>query len=327
MGTFSQVVMHILFIIDPLPSLKAFKDTSVAMMQALGKRGHTMSVALQGNLFIDEGRVMVSSQAISLPPDADLHKPEWWLESGPRTEVVLSHFSAVIMRKDPPFDMEYFYSTHLLEYAQAQGARVFNAGQAIRNHPEKLAITEFSEFTSPTLVSCSMQRMRTFFAKHQDIILKPLDGMGGTGIFRVRQGEPNLGAILETLTDNGKRTIMAQRYIPDIANGDKRILIIDGQPVPYALARIPLAGETRGNLAAGGTGVAQPLTEHDWQIAESIGPRLRERGLLLVGLDVIGNYLTEVNVTSPTCFVEITEQTDFNVAEYFAHALERVAGE
>tara|TARA_R110000851_G_scaffold333421_2_gene513045 strand:+ start:107994 stop:108953 length:960 start_codon:yes stop_codon:yes gene_type:complete len=315
--------MHILFIIDPLPSLKAYKDSSVAMMRALCKRGHAISVALQGDLYIDEGKVKVVGQAIDLAQSADLHEQGWWETLGDPLETALSHYDAVVMRKDPPFDMEYVYATHLLDFAQAQGARVFNAGEAIRNHPEKLAITEFAEFTSPTLVSRNMARLRAFHARYQEVIFKPLDGMGGTGIFHVRADGANLGAILETLTDNGTRTIMAQRYIPEIKQGDKRILLINGEPVPYALARIPQAGETRGNLAAGGRGVAQLLTEQDRHIAESIGPKVRERGLLLVGLDVIGNYLTEVNVTSPTCFVEITEQTDFDVADCFAQALEQ----
>lgn len=318
--------MHVLFVIDPLLSLKAYKDSSVAMMRALVARGHTLSVAHQGDLYIDEGLVKVVATGIALVDDADLHGHEWWQERNRPQDVVLAEFDAVLMRKDPPFDMEYVYATHLLEYAEAQGARVFNSGAAIRNHPEKLAITEFASFTSPTLVTRDMARLRAFHAKYQDVIVKPLDGMGGTGIFRLREAEHNLGAILETLTDNGARTIMAQRYIPEIIKGDKRILLIAGKPVPYSLARIPLAGETRGNLAAGGRGVAQPLSARDMEIAEVIGPKLVERGLLLVGLDVIGDYVTEVNVTSPTCFVEITEQTDFDVADCFAAALEQAVG-
>lgn len=317
--------MHVLFVIDPLPSLKAYKDSSVAMMHALVARGHTLSVALQGDLYIDGGVVKAQCRAIELVEGADLRRPGWWRD-GVQADIPLAGVDAVLMRKDPPFDMEYFYSTHLLEFAQKQGARVFNGGDAIRNHPEKLAITEFAEFTSPTLVSRDMARLRAFHAQHQDVVVKPLDGMGGMGVFRLQKAEPNLGAILETLTDNGQRTIMAQRYIPEIVAGDKRILIIGGEPVPYALARIPLAGETRGNLAAGGRGVAQPLSERDKTIARALGPRLAQRGLLLVGLDVIGDYLTEVNVTSPTCFVEITEQTDFDVAQAFAVALERAVG-
>ncbi|NLY26641.1 MAG: glutathione synthase [Alcaligenaceae bacterium] len=318
--------MHVLFIIDPLPSLKAYKDSSVAMMQALVARGHVITVAYQPDLFIEQGVVRARVHGIDLVPGANLHGHAWWQYRDQPREAMLNEFDAVIMRKDPPFDMEYVYATHLLEYAQAQGARVFNSGAAIRNHPEKLAITEFASFTTPTLVTSSMERLRAFHAQHHDVIVKPLDGMGGMGIFRLQKAEANLGAILETLTDNGARTIMAQRYIPEIVQGDKRILLIAGKPVPYALARIPLAGETRGNLAAGGRGVAQALTARDREIAEAIGARLAGRGLLLVGLDVIGEYVTEINVTSPTCFVEITEQTGFDVADHFAQALEQAAG-
>jgi len=318
--------MHVLFIIDPLPLLKAYKDSSVAMMRALTAKGHTLSAAMMHDLYIEQGTVRARATGIDLVDGADSHGHAWWRESSPAADAELTGFDAVIMRKDPPFDMEYVYVTHLLEYAQARGARVFNSGAAIRNHPEKLAITEFSQYTAPTLVTSDMTRLRAFHASHQDVIVKPLDGMGGTGIFRMRAEEPNLGAILETLTGNGSRTIMAQRYIPEIADGDKRILLIDGEPVPYALARIPLAGETRGNLAAGGRGVARPLTPHDLEIAHAVGPVLARRGLLLVGLDVIGRYVTEINVTSPTCFVEITEQTGFDVAGFFVTALERIVG-
>lgn len=315
--------MHVLFVIDPLPLLKAYKDSSVAMMRALVARGHTLSVALQGDLFIDTGVVRARSTPIELVEGADLHEHAWWRETGAAAELALSEFGAVIMRKDPPFDMEYVYSTHLMGYAQEQGARIFNSGSAIRNHPEKLAITEFPELTAPTLVTRDMARIKAFHAQHHDVIVKPLDGMGGTGIFRLRAEEPNRNAILETLTINGTQTIMAQRYIPEIVKGDKRILLIGGEPVPYCLARIPQAGETRGNLAAGGRGVAQPLSERDRYIAETVAKRLQGRGLLLVGLDVIGDYLTEVNVTSPTCFVEITEQSGVDVGGLFAQALER----
>ncbi len=318
--------MHILFIIDPLPGLKAYKDSSVAMMRGLVARGHSLSFALQGDLYARDGRVLVAATPIALKADADLHGHDWWQATGARADQPLQAFDAVLMRKDPPFDMEYVYATHLLESAQAQGARVFNSGAAIRNHPEKLAIIEFAQHAAPTLVTRDMPRLKAFHAEHGDVIVKPLDGMGGTGIFRLQPGEANLNAILETLTDNGQRSIMAQRYIPEIVNGDKRILLIGGEPVPYALARIPMAGETRGNLAAGGRGVAQPLSEHDLALARAIGPALAPRGLLLVGLDVIGDYVTEINVTSPTCFVEITEQTGFDVPDMFAQALERAVG-
>jgi len=315
--------MHALFIIDLIGSLKAYKDSSVAMMFALAARGHSVSVCNQGDLFIEQGQVRCSGQAITVHPHADLHSQHWFDLVDESRELPLSAYTAVIMRKDPPFDMEYVYTTHLLDVAEQQGARVFNRGVAIRNHPEKLAITEFSEFTTPTLVTSDMARLKAFHDKHDDVIVKPLDGMGGTGIFRMVQGEPNRGAILEMLTHFGKETIMAQRYIPEIVHGDKRVLIINGEPVPYALARIPLAGETRGNLAAGGRGVAQALTERDLYTAVTIGSILAPRGLFLIGLDIIGEFVTEINVTSPTCFVEITEQTDFDVAAYFVQSLEK----
>ena len=227
------------------------------------------------------------------------------------------------MRKDPPFDMEYVYSTYLLELAEQQGARIVNRPRAVRDHNEKMAIARFARFTAPTLVTRREDLIRAFLAEHGDVILKPLHGMGGTSIFRVREGDPNVNVIMETLTANGQQTIMIQRYIPEIRDGDKRVLLIAGKPVPFALARIPKPGETRGNLAAGGTGVARPLSPRDREIAETLAPVLHAEGLLLVGLDVIGDYLTEVNVTSPTCFQEIMQQTGFNVAGMMVDALER----
>ena len=319
--------MHVLFVLDPLPDLNAYKDSSVAMMQALVARGHRFSVALQGNVFIENGQVLARATPIDLVSGADLYAHSWWTESGGPADTPLQAFSAVLMRKDPPFDMEYVYTTHMFDYAQAQGARIFNSGAAIRNHPEKLAITEFAQFTTPTLVTREMSRIKAFHAEHREVIVKPLDGMGGTGIFKLSPNEPNLNAILESLTHDGQRSIMAQRYIPEITQGDKRILLIGGEPVPFCLARIPLAGETRGNLAAGGRGVAQPLSERDWEIAREIAPQLVQRGLLLVGLDVIGDYVTEINVTSPTCFVEITEQTGFDVGLRFVEALEQAVAQ
>jgi glutathione synthase len=240
----------------------------------------------------------------------------------------LQDFDAVLMRKDPPFDMEYIYSTYLLELAEQQGARVYNRPGAIRDFNEKLAIARFAEFTPPTIVTRKESLVRAFLAEHGDIILKPLDGMGGASVFRLHAQDPNIGVIIETLTHFGRRTIMAQRFIPEIDQGDKRILLIAGTPVPYALARIPKPGETRGNLAAGGTGVAQLLSARDRAIAESLGPRLWALGLMLVGLDVIGDYLTEVNVTSPTCMQEIRDQTGFDSAALMIDAIERaVAGD
>ncbi|WP_417277369.1 glutathione synthase [Castellaniella sp.] len=318
--------MHVLFVIDPLPGLKAWKDSSVAIMRSLAAQGHRFSFALQADLFIDQGRVRVAATGMQLRPDADWQGHNWWIQDDAAVDADLADFDAVLMRKDPPFDMEYIYSTHLFDYAQAQGARVFNAGAAIRNHPEKLAITEFAQYTTPTLVSRDMARLRAFHAQQGDVIVKPLDGMGGSGIFRLQPQEPNLGTILETLTEMGTRTIMAQRYIPEIVEGDKRILIIGGEPVPFALARLPLQGETRGNLAAGGRGVAQSLSARDLTLAQAVAGRLASRGLLLIGLDVIGDYITEINVTSPTCFVEITEQTGFDVAGRFVQALQQAVG-
>ncbi len=314
--------MKIAFLADPLSGFKTYKDSTFAMMREAARRGHAIYAFEQRDMVLEQGVVTASVRRLTLTGDADD-----WYRAGPAEEVRLSTFDVVLERKDPPFDMEYVYGTYLLELAERQGARVFNGPRAIRDHNEKMAIGQFSQFTSPTLVSSDAKRLRAFHATHRDVIFKPLDGMGGTGIFRIREDGMNLGAVIESLSHDGQRTIMAQKFIPDIAQGDKRILVIDGKPVPFALARIPMGGEVRGNLAAGGVGVAQPLTERDREIAEALGPVLAERGLLLVGLDVIGDYLTEVNVTSPTCFQEITDQTGFDVAAMFIDAVERrVAG-
>ncbi len=314
--------MKIAFLADPLASFKTYKDSTYAMMAEAARRGHDVYAFEQHDMALLDGVVTARVARITLTGDG--HD---WFRAADVHDTGLDAFDAVIQRKDPPFDMEYVYGTYLLELAERQGARVFNKPSAIRDHNEKLSIAQFPEFTAPTLVSSSEQRLRAFHHQHRDVIFKPLDGMGGAGIFRVRDDGLNLGSIIETLTGNGSRTIMAQRYIPDIVKGDKRILLIDGKPVPFALARIPQAGEVRGNLAAGGTGVAQPLSPRDREIAESLGPVLAARGLLLVGLDVIGENLTEVNVTSPTCFQEITQQTGFQVAAMFIDAVEaRVQG-
>jgi glutathione synthase len=311
--------MNLLFILDPLDSLKAYKDSSVAMMREAAARGHTIWATEQGDIaWMGRG---ITANAHRLRVNADEHD---WYEVTDSAERRLADFDTVMMRKDPPFDMEYVYSTYLLELAEKEGAQVFNRPRAIRDFNEKMAIARFARFAAPTIVARRDPLLREFLAEHGDIILKPLDGMGGHSVFRVRSGDPNLNVILETLTHYGNRTIMAQRYIPDIAKGDKRVLVIDGEPVPYALARIPKPGETRGNLAAGGTGVAQPLSARDREIAESLGPELKAQGLLLVGLDVIGDWLTEVNVTSPTCLVEIAQQTGFNSAGMLLDALEKL---
>jgi glutathione synthase len=253
------------------------------------------------------------------------HEERWFHETPLAPESrrsALSDFDAIVMRKDPPFDSEFFYATHLLEQAEREGARVFNKPRALRDHPEKLAILEFPQFIGPTMVTRDAQAVRAFHAEHHDIILKPLDGMGGMGIFRVKEDGLNLGAIIETLNKDGAETLMVQKFLPAIAQGDKRVLVIGGKPVPFCLARIPQGGEVRGNLAVGGKGVAQPLTDADREIAEALGPILAARGLLLVGLDIIGDRLTEINVTSPTCFQEIYDQTGFDGPAMLGDALE-----
>ncbi|MFZ6687224.1 glutathione synthase [Undibacterium sp. SXout11W] len=309
--------MKIAFLTDPLSQFKTYKDSTFAMMREAHRRGYEIYAFGPEDMALEGGQVIANISAITLTGDSDD-----WYRAEPAVSMPLSSFDAVLQRKDPPFDMEYIYATYLLEMAEQQGARVFNKPAAIRNHNEKLSIAQFSQFTTPTLVTRDEQRIRAFHRAHQDIILKPLDGMGGAGIFRIREDGMNLGSVIETLTLNGTRTIMVQRYIPEIVHGDKRILLIGGKVVPYALARIPQNGEVRGNLAAGGVGVAQDLSERDLEIAQTLAPQLYERGLLLVGLDVIGNCLTEVNVTSPTCFQEITQQKGFDVAAMFIDALE-----
>lgn len=310
--------MKLAFIVDPLDGFKIYKDTTYAIMREAAARGHELHTMYQGDLAWTRNGVTGYASRLHLTGD----EGEAWFLLEPPSETALTAYDAVLMRKDPPFDMEYVYSTYLLELAETQGARIVNRPRAIRDHNEKMAIAKFSQYTAPTLVTRREELIRAFLAEHHEVILKPLHGMGGTSIFRVGENDPNLNVIMETLTALGTQTIMAQRYIPEIRDGDKRVLLIAGKPVPYALARIPKAGETRGNLAAGGTGVARPLTERDREIAEALGPVLHREGLLLVGLDVIGDYLTEVNVTSPTCFQEITAQSGFNVAGMMLDALE-----
>jgi len=309
--------MNVLFIADPLAGFKTYKDSTYAMMVEANRRGHRLYAMLAGDLAWRDGKIIGAVHSFALTGG------DPWFSQGEAELRDLAEFDAVIMRTDPPFDQAYLYATWLLEMAERQGARVFNRPQSLRDYNEKLAIARFPQFIAPTLVSNDAALIRAFLAEHGDIVVKPLNAMGGSGIFRLRPDDANLGAILETVTRNGAETIMAQRYLPSIKDGDKRILIIDGDAVPYCLARIPAEGETRGNLAAGGSGVARPLTEHDWEIARALGPTLKQAGLLLVGLDVIGDCLTEVNVTSPTCFQEITQQTGFEVAAMFVDALER----
>ena len=310
--------MKLLFVADPLEGFKTYKDTTFAMMREAASRGHELRACEPKGLSWQRGgRVAATARQIVLTGDADA-----WFVAQPPMTVALADVGAVVMRKDPPFDSEYFYATHLLEQAEREGARVFNRPAALRDHPEKLAILEFPQFIGPTLVTRDAAQIKRFHAEHRDIILKPLDGMGGMGIFRVGPDGLNLGSITETLNRGGAQTVMVQRYLSEIVKGDKRILVIGGVPMPYSLARIPQGSEIRGNLAAGGKGVAQPLSARDREIAEHIGPILSRRGLLLVGLDVIGDCLTEINVTSPTCFQEIAQQAGFDVAKRFVDALE-----
>jgi len=307
--------MKLLFILDPLNSLKTYKDTSIAIMREAAARGHILYVCEQHDVFLRDGIVKVNAKVFEFSDETN------WYKLGETKEVSPKDFNAVVMRKDPPFDNEYLYSTYLLELAVNQGARVLNNPTAVRGWNEKLSVARFPQFAPDFLVTSNNDLIRNFLVQHKDIIVKPLDGMGGSGIFRLKLDDPNIGVILETSTQFWQRTIMAQKYLPAIKQGDKRIIMIAGEPLPYCLARIPKAGETRGNLAAGGTGVAQPLSERDLEIAITVGKTLKAEGLFLVGLDVIGEHLTEINVTSPTGMVEIAAQTACNPAQVFIEAL------
>jgi glutathione synthase len=313
--------LAILFVVDPLDELKAYKDSSVAMMRELVRRESRVFACTPAQLALRDGQVLAQASELDV-----LGGDEPWYIECDSTTTPLTQFDAVLMRKDPPFDVEFLNTTLLLSRAVAQGARVFNDPQALRDHNEKLATAEFPQYSVPTLVTRDLKLLREFHAELGDVVVKPLDGMGGRGVFRLRRDDPNLNAILETVSEYGERSLMAQRFIPEISAGDKRVLLVAGKAVPFSLARIPKPGESRGNLAAGGIGRAQPLSAADRRIAEGLGPILAARGLLLVGLDVIGDYLTEVNVTSPTCFVEITQQSGFDVASMFVDALMEAVG-
>ncbi|MCK9467884.1 MAG: glutathione synthase [Porticoccaceae bacterium] len=287
-------------VMDPIQSIAVKKDTSLALMLAAQQRGWQLQYMELGDLAISEGRAVATMAPVEVFDD-----PQHWFNLGERRERPLAELDVILMRKDPPFDSEFLYATYILEMAEREGALVVNRPRSLRDCNEKLFATQFPQFTPPLLVSRDPARLRQFHATHGEVIFKPLDGMGGAAIFLVKGSDPNLSVILETLTHHGTRTIMAQKYIPAISAGDKRILMVDGEPIPYCLARIPAAGESRGNLAAGGRGVVQPLSPRDREIATAVGPVLREKGILLAGLDVIGDFLTEINVTSPTCAREI----------------------
>ena len=310
--------MDLLFIADPLESFKLKKDSTLAMMRVAQEAGHHLWFCQSRNILWKDDLVVADCQTLVVKPSSTS-----WFELGAIEARSLKSFSAVLMRTDPPFDIEYLNTTWLLTAATRQGAKVFNDPSAVRDHSEKLSITEFPELIPPTVVTRELSAVEEFHQTHRDIVIKPLDGMGGMGVFRVGPDGLNLASIVETLGENGARTLMVQRFLPEIAQGDKRVLLIGGEVVPFSLARIPQGNEIRGNLAAGGKGVAMPLTDAEKRIAERLAPILNQRGLFLVGLDLIGGYLTEINVTSPTCFVEITEQSGFDVAQFFLKALEK----
>lgn len=296
-------VRHLLVVMDDISAIKIHKDTSIAMLWTAAARGYQLWYAEQSALYVRDGLACGAVQPLRVFED-EAH----WYELDAAEDLALSRMDVILMRKDPPFDMRYIYTTYVLEMAEAAGVLVVNRPASLRDCNEKLFATRFPQCMVPTLVTPDMARLRAFIAEHGDVIVKPLDGMGGSGIFRLQRGGPNIGATLELMTEQGVQPVMAQRYIPDIVNGDKRILLIDGEPVPFCLARIPMQGETRGNLAAGGTGEPRLLTPRDYWLAAQVAPELRRRGLLFVGLDVIGDYITEINVTSPTCVREIARR-------------------
>src|SRR5690554_2163851 len=313
--------MKLAMIMDPIESVKTYKDTSFRLLLEAQTRNYELYYLTMEDLSIVASEPMARARTVEV-----VDQPTDFYTLGEPVEMPLGSFDVIMMRKDPPFDTEFVYATHILELAERRGALVVNKPQSLRDCNEKLFTAWFPELTPPTIVTRNAEQIRAFHTEHRDIILKPLDGMGGASIFRVRDDGNNLGVIIETLTQHGQRFAMVQRYLPEISEGDKRILIIDGEPMPYALARIPSAGETRGNLAAGGTGRPQPLSDSDWELARRVGPELKRRGLTIVGLDVIGNHITEINVTSPTCMREIEAAYELNIAEKVFEAIERQLG-
>ncbi|WP_076540516.1 glutathione synthase [Shewanella sp. UCD-KL21] len=304
-------------VMDPISDINIKKDSSFAMLMAAQARGYQLFYMEMNDLAMVNGQATATMRALTVEANS-----EKWFELGDSIDTPLADLDVILMRKDPPFDTEFIYATYMLERAEEQGTLIVNKPQSLRDANEKLFTAWFSEFTPETIVTRDEQRIRAFHQAKGDIILKPLDGMGGSSIFRVKKDDPNLGVIIETLTNEGQQYAMAQAFIPDITSGDKRILVVDGQPVPFSLARIPQKGETRGNLAAGGRGVAQPLSESDWHIANTIGPELKKRGLIFVGLDVIGDKLTEINVTSPTCIKEIEAAFDVDITGMLMDSIE-----
>ena len=296
-------------VMDPIADINVKKDTTLAMLLAAQRRGWELYYMEQSDLSLDQGLARATVRRLSVEDN-----PESWFEVGSPQDIALSDLDVVLMRKDPPFDMDFIYSTYILEAAQREGTLVVNDPRSLRDCNEKLFATQFPQCCPPLIVAASAARLKAFHAEHGDVILKPLDGMGGASIFRVKAGDPNLSVIIETLTNHGRQQIMAQKFLPEIVDGDKRILMVDGVLAEYGLARIPMSGETRGNLAAGGSGVAMPLTDRERWICSQVAPVLREKGLLFVGLDVIGDYLTEINVTSPTCVRELDRAHQLDIA-------------
>jgi len=308
----------LLMVMDPIDQVNIVKDTSFGLLLEAQRRGWNLYYCQQKDLYLTEGEVRAICQPIQVFND-----PKQWFEAAAPEQKPLHQFDAVLMRKDPPFDMNYIYSTYLLELAQKQGTLVVNNPRSLRDCNEKLFTAWFPELTPPTLVTSNALLLKQFIVDHEDVILKPLDGMGGASIFRVKQNDPNRSVIVETLTGSGKHLAMAQRFIPEISAGDKRILIVNGEVIPYVLARIPQKGETRGNLAVGGSGVPMPISEQEQNLAQTIAPELVKRGLYFVGLDVIGNYVTEINVTSPTCMRELDKEFGINIAAKLFESLEQ----
>ena len=309
-------------LMDPISSINTTKDTTLGLLRVASAAGHRLTYLEQSDLSVQNGETIASLRPLNVY-DSDTD----WFALGARYSAPLAALDVVLMRKDPPFDMEFFYTTQLLENAERQGTLIVNRCASLRDCNEKLFATQFPQCCPPLLVSRDPAALKAFHEAHEDVIYKPLDGMGGQSIFRVSRGDPNLNVILETLTKNGDETIMAQRYLPAIKDGDKRILMINGEPIPFCLARLPMAGENRGNLAAGGSGVVQALSDRDRWIAEQVGPALKEKGLLFVGLDVIGDYLTEINVTSPTCMREIDRAENTQIGEKLIACIEREVAE
>lgn len=312
------MALRIGVLMDPIDTINTKKDTTLGLLRAASASGHQLTYLEQTDLSVRDGETMASLRPLTVYDD-----DASWYALGDRYNASLSTLDVVLMRKDPPFDMEFFYTTQLLEDAERRGTLVVNRCASLRDCNEKLFATQFPECCPHLLVSRDPNALKAFHAEHGDVIFKPLDGMGGQSIFRVTKSDPNLNVILETLTQNGGVTIMAQQYLPAIKDGDKRVLMINGEAVPFCLARLPMAGENRGNLAAGGSGVVQPLSDRDRWIAKQVGPTLREKGLLFVGLDIIGDYLTEINVTSPTCMREIDRAENTQIAEKLIACIER----